>query len=601
MTNARNSIPADGGRSSDVGGPAAAGRARSERDILADSGLPQPLRDTVARITRRTRLWPRERRAVAQELVAHFADGLEAGAAAEQLLDRFGDPGAAARLIRRAKRRQRPMLWHAARRFTQVVAALMLAYVVYGVWLAFDRPVVRIDYLAQLNGPILATAPDERAWPFYAEAIRALRQMPKEQRDELTRVLLSARPGDADWPRAQQWLRDHARVVDLLDRASRQPHFGFVLGPEGSEFGPGNPFGNVPASPAAEARPALYDAMQTSVRDVWGEARLHARILVADARRALHQGDGDLFVRRIENAMGVARHCGHTSTLIGDLVGLGVSGLALAEVGDAIRRNPDALSDAHLRRLVALVDDARFAADLVGLSGERLLFHDFVQRAYTDDGEGDGRLSGSGLLGALNVSGAAAPSALQRVGAAGLGPVIAVAMPSRRETVQHYERFIQRAVEALGRPYRSGAWDAIVAEYAWSDHSRARSVRQFLLTTLAPGLRRAHVSAERQLAARDAVLTAIALELHRRAAGSYPKDLTEVRTDLSPWPRPDPVDGEPLRYRLAEGRPLLYSVGIDGDDDGGRGPGRERERQVMLGETPAADGDWVLFPASDED
>ena len=51
----------------------------------------------------------------------------------------------------------------------------------------------------------------------------------------------------------------------------------------------------------------------------------------------------------------------------------------------------------------------------------------------------------------------------------------------------------------------------------------------------------------------------------------------------------DPVNGEPLRYlRIDGGRFVLYSLGIDLDDDGGRevpDRGGARDQQP--------DGDWV--------
>jgi hypothetical protein len=53
--------------------------------------LPEPARDLVRRVVRRTKLWPRERAEVADELIAHFADGLADGATAENLITSFGD------------------------------------------------------------------------------------------------------------------------------------------------------------------------------------------------------------------------------------------------------------------------------------------------------------------------------------------------------------------------------------------------------------------------------------------------------------------------------------------------------------------------------
>lgn len=71
-------------------------------------------------------------------------------------------------------------------------------------------------------------------------------------------------------------------------------------------------------------------------------------------------------------------------------------------------------------------------------------------------------------------------------------------------------------------------------------------------------------------AARAIVVTAIALKRCQLAQGKYPPDLKSLAPEfLATVPR-DPVDGKPLRYRLkADGTFLLYSIGLDGKDDGG--------------------------------
>ncbi len=71
-------------------------------------------------------------------------------------------------------------------------------------------------------------------------------------------------------------------------------------------------------------------------------------------------------------------------------------------------------------------------------------------------------------------------------------------------------------------------------------------------------------------AGRRMTLTAIALERYQLRHGSYPPDLAALGPDfLRAIPR-DPVDGENLRYRLnPDGTFLLYSIGEDGEDNGG--------------------------------
>lgn len=63
---------------------------------------------------------------------------------------------------------------------------------------------------------------------------------------------------------------------------------------------------------------------------------------------------------------------------------------------------------------------------------------------------------------------------------------------------------------------------------------------------------------------------AIALKRYQLKHGKYPPELKELVSEfLREVPR-DPIDGQPLRYRLnPDGTFLLYSIGDDGKDDGG--------------------------------
>jgi len=82
---------------------------------------------------------------------------------------------------------------------------------------------------------------------------------------------------------------------------------------------------------------------------------------------------------------------------------------------------------------------------------------------------------------------------------------------------------------------------------------------------------------------------ACALERHRLATGSYPEKLDGLTPRFIDRLPPDPVNGEPLKYRRdAPDRFILYSVGANLKDDGGRVDvddlGRIRNR---------GQGDWV--------
>jgi hypothetical protein len=71
-------------------------------------------------------------------------------------------------------------------------------------------------------------------------------------------------------------------------------------------------------------------------------------------------------------------------------------------------------------------------------------------------------------------------------------------------------------------------------------------------------------------AAKQTVTAAMALKRYQLKHGDYPANLDALVPEFVSAVPFDPVDGQPLRYRLnADGTFVLYSVGENGVDDGG--------------------------------
>lgn len=105
--------------------------------------------------------------------------------------------------------------------------------------------------------------------------------------------------------------------------------------------------------------------------------------------------------------------------------------------------------------------------------------------------------------------------------------------------------------------------------------------------SLAPGNMLVHCLRYAHVLARLRILhAAMRLELHRRKTGAYPATLEAV---VSGPLLTDPYSGSPLRYARSGGRYELYSVGPNGQDDGGM-PFREGRMR------PDVTGDLTLRP-----
>lgn len=104
-------------------------------------------------------------------------------------------------------------------------------------------------------------------------------------------------------------------------------------------------------------------------------------------------------------------------------------------------------------------------------------------------------------------------------------------------------------------------------------------------------------------ALRAATRAAVLLERHRGAYGTYPADVNLIRVPLregevsgSEWPRDPCAPDRPLGYRARDdGRSyLLYSVGADGQDDGGAEAARARN--ALAAGPRGAGTDFVIVP-----
>lgn len=74
-------------------------------------------------------------------------------------------------------------------------------------------------------------------------------------------------------------------------------------------------------------------------------------------------------------------------------------------------------------------------------------------------------------------------------------------------------------------------------------------------------------------AQRRVLIAAIALKRFHLREGKYPKSIAELSPSVVTQPLMDFVDGKPLRYRLMDNEHfILYSIGLDGVDNGGMSP-----------------------------
>jgi len=99
---------------------------------------------------------------------------------------------------------------------------------------------------------------------------------------------------------------------------------------------------------------------------------------------------------------------------------------------------------------------------------------------------------------------------------------------------------------------------------------REAKSRLYILSGLSLGaLSRITIREAEVLAALNVAHTALAIERFRGVHGRLPRELLEIVPDFLPQLALDPFDGALLRHKITEKGYVVYSVGLDGQDDGG--------------------------------
>jgi hypothetical protein len=133
--------------------------------------------------------------------------------------------------------------------------------------------------------------------------------------------------------------------------------------------------------------------------------------------------------------------------------------------------------------------------------------------------------------------------------------------------------FRDRELE-LRRAVQSPTWAEMQAQPGITNQAQFKSPSPAIASMAVTGARFAFLlaaSAAEAEAQRRIIITAIALERYRGKYGSYPNLLAQLTPEFLKVPLPDFMDGQPLRYRPTnDGHFLLYSIGPDCVDDGGR-------------------------------
>ncbi|MEM1329172.1 MAG: hypothetical protein AAGG07_01290 [Planctomycetota bacterium] len=591
------------------------------RKIYRD--LPRPAEDLVRTVARKTRLLRVERADVARELASHFHEGLHSGASPEELVQSFGDPRAAATLIRRAKRRARPLphklvTWTTksllAAAAVVVISWGLLAWSYYG-----SSPGPMPDRLAKFNARAAAIPEEENAWPIYLEAAFAMQPLPpsggepegREQRRtdwNTLQVAQTARPGEVGWDLAVDRANRNTEAIYTIHSAASRPRFGLELSTDIaqwqgdlSEHRYGERFDQGSGPPKLPLVEALLGHL--------GEFRRFSYDLALDARVAIAQDNFERATQSLIALQRLAAHLDQDPWSLSRIVACSISETGTRAIGESLLLHGERFTREQLTRIAHTLAGWDPTVDF---ENERAQVLELIDATFAPNGRAADLDTLDEFLSTYDDLRAWTPDEHlfeeQPIALSIARPLLArIIAPSDEQIDMLLQHTAYYHAQAARQPWEREP----IPERLRLEDDTLRALRFAPVTATGDRSRPIDIR-DRTRLHRDTLLTAIAIELYRRDTGTIPQSLSDIPTKLLPSPPLDPADGQLVRYRFAESSDkahvkqagyLLYTIGPDLKDDHGA-PGKHYwsvrpnlDWSTPIGERkPPAEGDYPVYP-----
>jgi len=533
---------------------------RKERE-----NLPSVASEYIEAIIRKMRYRRKVRLDVRAELMGHFADALkdcrtdeERQAKAQELIGEFGDVKLLATLIRRGKKRCRPLWRTMVARSFQAVGLAILLLIVYVVWFLSGKPNITTNYVAEVNRIARPVADDNlNAAPLYRKAAELFEDsydgFVKEHPD-----LLAMSYNETTGEQKQslsKWIDDSEEVLELVAAGAAKPYYW-------QEY-KGEKLISIPL-PNLNAFKGI------------------ARTLCWRAGLVAEQGRYEDAFADIKTCYRFGQHLKGDKSPIEQLVGIAIESLATKTLRVILSEY-----ELDLETLAALQEDYEemmLGEDfIVSVKTEKMFMYDEIQRCFTDDRIGSGHPYLKRM--ARLISGERG---------ADLSPFtiflhLLFTHPNKYQTLETVNEFYDYFEEVARKNPGQRRAEKIDVD---GDIQKFADGNLFL-SVLMPSLNIISIIGYRNKADAEAMLALIAILRHKEEIGSFPENLDKlVEAGLLNALPIDPFSDKPLVYRRTDDGFTLYSVGYNFADDGGTVFRNDKGRAKMW----ADEGDAVFWP-----
>jgi hypothetical protein len=291
------------------------------------------------------------------------------------------------------------------------------------------------------------------------------------------------------------------------------------------------------------------------------DARLIADLLANDALLRAQDRDPDGALASCRGALNAGRSIGDEPRLISQLVRIACRGIATRQAERVLAQGGP--SEDALRQFQELLEkEEREPLLLIAVRGERAGMDRLMETIQS----GKTKLSARDLVVLAGMGEQSAPS---------LSDDLTLWTPgSYKSQRAAMLRYMNRSVELAKLPPEQ--------QYAPFQQLEATTKDQpVLVRLLVPALSKVSEAARRSHAQLRCAIMAVAAERYRRAKGQWPGTLDVLKEAGYVREAPsDPYDGKPLRWLRLDDGVEVYSIGPDGEDNGGK---MDRQNPVAPG------------------
>jgi hypothetical protein len=268
-------------------------------------------------------------------------------------------------------------------------------------------------------------------------------------------------------------------------------------------------------------------------------SRLAANVLTYDFLEQLEDSGIQSALWNIDGVMNASSAVGDEPTLISMLVRMACQSIGVSCLERALAQFE--LDERSLTRLKLIIErESRVPLNYIGLRGERAVFFEALDQLRYNP-------AGWKAFGGKN------DDWFQYI----------VLVPGLMETQQAaWLGFMNKLVEVAKKPIEEqrAGFKALEVEVHELPPIRL----------LIPAFHKVHIAACRSQAQLRQAIVAIAAEQFRSRNGRWPSSIEElVHAKLLDNVPLDPFDSKPIRWKTVDDGPLIYSVGVDGNDDNG--------------------------------